>query len=102
MTYLTPKDAGKMICPIARCQGTEKVQPKCVGDKCILWRWKELMASDPRFMSAIKREEALLSGETGKSAAAVHKHAVANVMKYPEGYGVTRELGFCGLGGVPS
>ncbi|MFV1593311.1 hypothetical protein VWZ88_12690 [Phaeobacter sp. JH20_36] len=107
--FITPEQAGKLACPLARVHG-DGDQRKCRAEKCIIWRWLPHSASDPRFLSAIKREEAVLAqdkaAETGQKAKPqhlYHKKAVANVMRDPEAYGVEVEHqhGYCGLGGRP-
>lgn len=103
MTYITPDEARNYKCPVARTFA-EKIGPNCDADGCILWRWKKALASDPLFMSAVKREEACLAQEDGKGRAGhlYHKQAVANVAKNPEGYGVKSSVGHCGLAAMPS
>lgn len=112
MTYdnfFTPDDAKKeLLCPLARTFGSEKLTANCRGTECALWRWQAAMADDDIFKSAIAREVALLGQErkesTGKEPQKhlLHKEAVARVMRNPEGYGVKRERGYCGLGGMPT
>jgi hypothetical protein len=102
--YLTPAQARETFpCPVARTFD-QKVGPNCDGDRCILWRWRAIMASDALFQSAVKREMACLAQEEGnnKPPMTFHKKAAANVAANPEGYGVKREVGYCGLGGVPT
>ncbi|WP_120636058.1 hypothetical protein [Ruegeria sp. EL01] len=109
-SFLKPKEARETFaCPLARTFD-KKAGPNCDADKCIMWRWLPLPASDPRFLGAIKREEAMLAqekaketGDKAKPQHLYHKKAVANVMNDPEAYGVPAkpELGWCGLGGKP-
>ena len=104
MTYHTPAQAREtMPCPLARTF-EKKVGSNCDADRCIMWRWKAVMASDPLFMSAVKREEAVLAQEDGKgkSADRFHSKAATNVAKDPAGYGVEATRGYCGLAGVPT
>lgn len=104
MTYLTPDDARVGYkCPVARTF-SEKIGHNCDGDACILWRWRSMMASDPVFMAAVKREETRLADEEGKGKSPhhFHKKAVSNVVSDLGAHGVKPTLGFCGLGGTPS
>ena len=102
MTYLTPKQAAELICPIARCQGTKLVRPTCAADQCVLWRWKPALASDKDFTDAVSREMERLKGDIDKPAVTFHKQAVANVMRDPAAHGITKTHGYCGLGGQPT
>ena len=102
--FLTPEDAAKeWRCPLARTMH-EKHGAGCDGPACACWRWKPRMASDPEFTSAIKREMNALASEDGtnKPSISFHKQAVDRVMRNPEGFGIEREFGYCGLGGFPS
>jgi hypothetical protein len=105
--FVTPAQARETLpCPMARTFA-EKKGPNCDADKCPVWRWLPLPATDPSYMSAVKREEACLAQEaekeTGKpqNADKFHKVAVSNVRKNPVAYGVQPKHGFCGLGGRP-
>jgi hypothetical protein len=109
MTYITPTEAADLACPLSRI--TPHNSAKCIGPNCILWRWKPLRTSDPRLVAAIKREKVLLAdehnkslteGETKKSPESFLKQATQNVCLDPEGYGVTPERGYCGLGAQPT
>lgn len=102
--YLTPEQAAeKWLCPAARVFGEQTVQKMCRGPECAAWRWRTGLAADPDFQSAIQREMAVLAQEAGKEhAVGFHKKAVARVMSNPEGFGIKRERGYCGLGGVPT
>ena len=102
MTYLTEAEASERQCPIARTFDGGK-KPTCEGSPCILWRWKTILAGDPLFTSAIKREEAVLAQEDGKGkpGSHYHKQAVSNVARDPDGHGVVQTRGFCGLGVRP-
>jgi hypothetical protein len=106
MTNFVAPDAAKegLLCPLSRTFGTDNLTSHCRGEACALWRWKPRLASDPEFQSAVKREQAVLAQEdgTGKASLVFHKKAVERVMRNPEGYGVVREEGYCGLGGLPS
>lgn len=104
--YMTPDEARETVpCPLSRTFGKEPLTPNCRGDLCPIWCWKPRMASDPEFASAIKKEMHALaqdkSEKTGKTHnhAGFHAEAVAKVMRNPEGYGIKREEGHCGLGG---
>ena len=106
--FISPEAAKKdLLCPIARTFGGEPLKGHCRGPECALWRWKPAMASDPEFKSAIVREIAFLAEEreekTGKPASKdlLHNEAVKRVMRNPEGHGIVREEGYCGLGGLP-
>jgi hypothetical protein len=102
LTYLTEAEAAEKRCPVARTFPDGK-RANCDGPACILWRFKTILASDPLYQSAVKREEASLAQEdgTGKPGTSFHKQAVANVAIDPEGHGVVQTRGFCGLGGRP-
>lgn len=99
MTYLTEEEAAEKMCPIARTFADGK-SATCDGSECILWRWKPVHASDPLFMSAVKREMAMLAQDdgAGRPMVSYHKPAVANVAADPVGHGVVQTRGFCGLG----
>lgn len=100
--YTTPEEAAKMDCPVARIKG-DGTKGKCQGEGCILWRRKEILASNQFFMSAVQREMSCLANELndGKNPGKYHKEAVANVSADPEGFGVKEDRGYCGLGGKP-
>jgi len=102
MTYRTPEEAAEFKCPVARTFH-EKMTLGCDGSACILWRWKPVMASDPLFSSAVKREMAALAQEDGnnKPAISFHRQAVERVGADPAGFGVVADRGYCGLGGQP-
>lgn len=91
-------------CPIARTFA-EKKGANCDGDKCPLWRWKPRLSTDPGYTSAITREMANLAqeynqhNEKHKTPEHFRKQATAAVTRNPEGFGITREQGHCGLGG---
>lgn len=104
--YMTPEDAARtMVCPMHNGFRMAPKDGMCRGETCPVWRWKPRLNTDPEFKSAIIREMHLLAQEksevTGKKHdhSAFHKEAVARVMRNPEGYGIKREEGFCGLGG---
>jgi hypothetical protein len=103
MTLHTEAEAKAKLCPIARVSGAKEPKAHCQGAACILWRWRPLMADDPRVQSAIAREIALLRGETKKPDAFYHKEALRRVMLDPNAYTYTTEKdrGWCGLGGKP-
>lgn len=100
---LTPEDArAKWLCPLARTFGEAKVEANCRGDDCPVWRWRPLMAVDPRFTSAINREIEFLAGEKPNvKRELLHKEAVAKVHNNPRDYMIPEgpEVGYCGLGG---
>jgi hypothetical protein len=108
--FVTPDEARKeWLCPLARTFGPEaKKGDHCSGNSCAIWRWKPPMATDPEFMVAIKREMMNLATEhqeaTGKQRhhSTFHAEAVKRVSRNPSGFGISPELGFCGLGGKPS
>lgn len=103
--FVTPEDASQtLLCPISRTFGRDPLSATCRGADCAVWRWKPRLASDPEFVAAVKREEAVLAQEdgNGRSATLFHKKAVQRVLRNPEGYGIIREEGFCGLGGLPT
>lgn len=99
---LTPEAAQETwVCPVARTFG-DKPTVHCRGDVCPLWRWKPLLATDPRFTSAIQREIEMLSAEKPKvDRNLLHKEAVAKVTNNPRDYMIPTEpeVGYCGLGG---
>lgn len=99
---LTPEDARETwVCPVARTFGDNPIK-NCRGDACPVWRWRPLLAADPRFTSAINREIEMLKGEKPNVTPAVlHKEAVAKVTNNPQDYMIPEgpEVGFCGLGG---
>ncbi|MEL6467070.1 MAG: hypothetical protein AAFQ58_19080 [Pseudomonadota bacterium] len=105
--YLTPAEASEnWLCPLARTFGAAKAEKGCQGAACALWRTKKILASDPAFVSAVKREmafqaqqEAEQTGKPAKPSTSYHKSAVATVGRDPEGHGVVATEGYCGLGG---
>jgi hypothetical protein len=104
----TPAEAAERLrCPLAATFGGD-LQAKCRGDGCAAWRWLPVMANDPRFESAIKREIACLqkeasdAGKKEPSANLLHQKAVAKINKNPAGYGITSTHGYCGVGGPPT
>lgn len=108
MTLRTAKQAQACICPIARVSGAEKPSAKCVASACILWRWADLLADDPRVQSAVVREVALMRGETKEgekplSDDTLRKRAIARIAANKDGYIVRDEndKGWCGLAGRP-
>lgn len=100
--YIKEAEANTWDCPIARTFNEGKTAT-CDGSACILWRWREIQASDGVFTAAVQRTMACLAQEDGKGkpASSFHKAAVAQVARDPEGYGVTTDRGYCGLGGKP-
>lgn len=106
--FLTPEDASKKwLCPVSRTFGAKDLKQRCRGDDCALWRWKPRLASDPGYMAAILREAHVMANEWNeankdqkpRSHMVFEKKAIAAVTRNPEGYGVHREEGYCGLGG---
>lgn len=106
MTLRTAKEAATFSCPIARVSGEDPVDPQCRGDKCMFWRWVPIAADDPRVLSAITREIAILRGEAGnekKAEPTLRKEAIARVSKDPKAFTfpTDRDKGWCGLAGRP-
>jgi hypothetical protein len=110
MTLLTATEATKRLCPIARISARPSVKDdvvpaNCCGPECVLWRWHPLMANDPRVLSAVTREMALLKVERPKAIPAnLHGEAMKRVMANPEGFTYPdpdEDKGWCGLGGRP-
>ena len=114
MSYIAQDAAKKLPCPIARVRGDAdkdgNVKSKCSGAECMFWRWRPLDAADPRFGSAIIREQGQLKmeekpadGDKPKTDASFHKRAVAKVSANLEGYIIRHddEQGFCGMAGKP-
>ena len=54
MTYFTQKEAKQTKCPVARTFDDGK-SATCDGDKCLLWRWRDLPANDHRVLGAYAR-----------------------------------------------
>ena len=100
--YIKESVAKKTRCPIARTFHEGK-SANCDGSACILWRWRDIAAADPVFISAVKRAEACIATDRaeGKSGNSYHKEAVAQVGRDPEGWDVKTDIGYCGLGGKP-
>lgn len=100
--YITLDEAAKTPCPIARTFPDGK-SATCDGPKCILWRWREIMASDPVFMAAIQRAQACIAQDAGegKPGGHYHKQAVQQVARDPLAWDVKTDFGYCGLGGKP-
>jgi len=98
MTARTPEDAATLLCPLARTFAAKEAVMGCRGPSCALWRWKPLMASDPRFAAALKTITAELGGGSNRL-----KEATAILMADRAKYGVPTEpeVGFCGMGGNP-
>lgn len=110
MTFFTHADAKATICPIARITGEEKPKSKCQGEACILWRWKDMAANDPRFLGAITRVQMELmeaerkaNPDTKKTQGSFAKEATAKVSASPWMFAfmTDKDRGFCGLGGRP-
>ena len=109
MTYFTQKEAKQTKCPVARTFDDGK-SATCDGDKCLLWRWRDLPANDHRVLGAYARvQQDLLAAEreknpdTKKTANSFHKDAVATLAAAPWDFifMVDDDRGFCGLGGKP-
>jgi hypothetical protein len=112
MTLLTPTEATKRLCPIARISARQGKTPDdvpatCCGPQCTLWRWKAITTNDHRFLSAVAREAALIEeerqGKTDKPKKSATSEAAERV-----GFAVDRYIvrtdddkGWCGLGGRP-
>ena len=95
----TPNTArAEWPCPVARLWGFEKVNPKCRGDACPVWRWEPLSAADPAFKAMVQRA---ISGEFSDGKRQHHATAVKWVMENREELGlpVRSTHGRCGLGG---
>ncbi len=105
--FLTPEEAAKLDCPVARIKGDgtkgDGTKGKCQGEACILWRKKSVLDSNPLFISAVQREMSNLATDLddGKNPMKYHKQAVKNVAADPTGYGVLENRGYCGIGGKP-
>lgn len=102
--FRTPDEArADMLCPLSRTFGTADLTARCRGEGCALWRWKPRLASDPDFVSAVKREIACMQQEgDNRQPNILHGKAVERVMRNPSGYGVVQTHGYCGLGGLPT
>lgn len=85
-------------CPVARLWGDEKVNPRCRGEACPVWRWQPLLAKDPGFVEAIRRA---MRGEFNNGKPWTHPVAVKWVMENREALGLPTAPthGRCGLGG---
>lgn len=100
---LTPTEAAKFNCPLARTF-SEKKGHGCMGPDCILWRWEEVNVNTPSIRAAISKEAGRIADEAGrKRSPADFKPASSAVLSNPEDHGVTLdpEKGWCGLGGRP-
>jgi len=102
MTSVLATDAGTMLCPLAKTFGKADTG-KCRGPACACWRWMPMSARDPRYVSAVQREVALLKVDRPTSNAAVlHKEAVKKVQQDPNAYTFPdekKDRGYCGVGG---
>ena len=106
-TFVTPAEAKHLKCPFARTFGEDNTSG-CRGYECAFWRWKPMMASDPMFTSAVKREMTVLQNDhkerTGKERGveSFHGEAVKRVMADIEAHGIKRTRGYCGAAGLPT
>lgn len=104
-TFLTEEQArSTWLCPTARTFGTDPAKIHCRGAACAVWRWKPIMASDPRVLSAIKREmPEVMKEDPTVSETKARAMAEQRVMLNPRGYILNEkpEVGCCGLGGLP-
>lgn len=112
MTLITPPEARKKTCPLARVQGDVKddgsVNGNCRAEMCILWRWKDIQTGDHRYQSALTREIGLIgqehqaeNGGKGWSKDRIHKAAIARLSDNIEGFIIRTDddRGYCGLAG---
>ena len=44
--YVTPEEAGSLLCPMAK-PNTTYIDQRCNGPKCMAWRWVWHLAEDP-------------------------------------------------------
>ncbi len=91
-------------CPLARTFD-KKIGPNCDADHCPMWRWIALSSSDPKFVSAVKKEQRRLADEEGrKNNGGLHKIAVKNVMADRPAHNVPEKPthGYCGIAGKPA
>lgn len=109
MTILTQAEAAKFKCPVARTFDEGK-SPTCDGGGCILWRWAPILATDRRFMIAVKAKQTQLlenyqraNPEKSKKLESFINQAVAEVAKEPWTFMkmTSKDRGFCGLGVKP-
>lgn len=70
----SPATAASWPCPLGRTFG--KPHEHCIGDRCPIWRWKDIGSDHPKFVAAVRAEWQRLGGGAVK-----HKEAVANVWK---------------------
>lgn len=104
MTSLTPADAQKtLLCPLARTFGAKTATAHCRGEACACWRWIPMTSRDPRFLSAVQREIALMKEERPNAKPELfHKEAVKKVQQDPDAYTFPdpeQDRGYCGVGG---
>lgn len=102
-TVRTPERAAEMPCPLGRLFTTP--HETCIADQCPLWRWRQLVSTDPRFTSAVQRYIAAkkaLPEYKDVQPALLHKEAVEMVTADPIEHHLPEgpEVGFCGLGGA--
>ena len=109
MTYFTQKEAKQIKCPVARTFDDGK-SATCDGDKCLLWRWRDLPVNDHRVLAAYTRvqqdmlaEDKGINPDTKKTLATFHKAAVAKVASAPWDFifMTDDDRGYCGIGGKP-
>jgi hypothetical protein len=105
MTYRTIKEAAAFTCPIARVSGDEPTTSQCKGAKCAWWYWRMLPANDPRVLTAMEREMALLKAERPKAIPAnLTNEAFKRVMADTTAFTFPDpavDKGYCGAAGRP-
>lgn len=95
-SYLTPKDAAAMDCPVAKIHA--EPQRKCRADGCMFWRWRPLSVTPEwarKFEAAAKEYHEANGGKLSAAKEHVGQHLA--------GFGLAESPteGWCGMAGEP-
>lgn len=102
-----PECARLKICPYTMNgeKATEEdwAGSRCAADKCMAWRWMPLLATDPKYIAALKECESIDIQENGKLRKMRAGEAAAYVNENRKKFGLPEKPfeGYCGLAGNP-
>jgi hypothetical protein len=93
--FLKPEEARRFPCP----NGSSHFTPieKCEAEKCLLWRWRPLQATEPGYKEAVQKAQGLDKAARGGLMPAEYVNANRKKFDLPE----RPYVGWCGLGGEP-